>query len=91
MSKLSNRYARVHLLFRILAETKLEKQLRIAKDQIDKIEIRSLAKQTKTEYKRNLGIDSLKDLNDNQLEGLETQLVSQTDFLSKLIKRGNNN
>ena len=84
---IKNRYARIHLLFRILAETKLNNGLRFWKKKDlkkKKRKIYELAEQTKAFWKRFFRIDSLKDLSDEELKDLERILEKRIKFLKKL-------
>lgn len=89
--KTRNRYAQIHVLFRILAETKLDMKLSETKDLEEQRKIYQLADQSKAYWKSFFKVDSLKDLTDNELQDLERTLRKRIEFLSKLKSRNSVN
>lgn len=79
----SKRYARIHVLFRVLAETKLGIPY-IKADDSQKAQINKLATETKANFKALMGVDSLKNLDDEELKKLETVIQHKMENLIEL-------
>lgn len=77
------RYARIHVLFRVLAETKLGTPYKNA-DDTQKAQINKLATETKANFKALMGVDSLKNLNNEELKKLETVIQHKMENLIEL-------
>ena len=85
--KPNNRYMHIHVLFRVLAETKLDMRLmEYSQGSPERTKIYQMAKVSKSYWKSFFKVKSLKDLSTNELQDLERILRQRIDFLSSLSK-----